>query len=530
MAQIWTMVSRATSRLRRLMDGGGGVSGTGVSGGTPCAPCEKAKELRRQGLGANSTSGLGTTDASGNDFSGNAVTDNDVLRRGDHVVDVVIDEHVVILDSASDRTYVLNSTAALIWLSIDGESTVRAMINQMAEDLAVDAKIIEVDIREMLSRTLDAGIAVVAPIRSDDSSADSSDDSSSSANEAVSTVVPTASTVPDVVWPHLIGPLMASGAVFEVRSNHAESAEALRGILSDLPSAGSRADTGTATRTVFSIVDDSDGESQQLQVWMGERRRWTSSSSERIVPMVTMYLNEIAVETTRDRILFHAGAVESDGNVIVIAGDSGRGKSTLTAALIQRGFRYLTDEVAAVEPVTLAVTPFPKAIDLSTESHRLVGGAVSSTRPKSISESETKTRSKSKPESATKTRSRSWSKRERKAAPGSGSAAGVTKDKTPVLASELGEISPGGKLTLLVLLGTRADAADDETYPQKVRTLIELLRCVFRPSFTSESILDSLAHLDEAVDILRLERQPLDDMCKAIEQHLAETHVKENVH
>ena len=44
----------------------------------------------------------------------------------------------------------------------------------------------------------------------------------------------------------------------------------------------------------------------------------------------------------------HASAVEVDGDCVVIAGNTGSGKSTLAAAMIERGYRVLTDDIAAV--------------------------------------------------------------------------------------------------------------------------------------------------------------------------------------
>ena len=73
------------------------------------------------------------------------------------------------------------------------------------------------------------------------------------------------------------------------------------------------------------------------------------------------------------RVLLHAGAVERDGRAIVVAGESGRGKSTLTAALVQAGFNYVTDELVLIDPLTAHVEPYPKALDLSAESHTLLG-------------------------------------------------------------------------------------------------------------------------------------------------------------
>lgn len=50
----------------------------------------------------------------------------------------------------------------------------------------------------------------------------------------------------------------------------------------------------------------------------------------------------------REQIVLHASAVEVDGKAIVFCGSSGAGKSTLAAALVQRGYRLITDDVSAI--------------------------------------------------------------------------------------------------------------------------------------------------------------------------------------
>ncbi len=45
----------------------------------------------------------------------------------------------------------------------------------------------------------------------------------------------------------------------------------------------------------------------------------------------------------------HASAVEIDGRALLLTGNSGVGKSTLAAALVDRGFRLLSDDLCALE-------------------------------------------------------------------------------------------------------------------------------------------------------------------------------------
>lgn len=50
----------------------------------------------------------------------------------------------------------------------------------------------------------------------------------------------------------------------------------------------------------------------------------------------------------REKIALHGGTVIIDGKAIIITGERGAGKSTLTTALRQRGFKFLSDDVAAI--------------------------------------------------------------------------------------------------------------------------------------------------------------------------------------
>ena len=46
--------------------------------------------------------------------------------------------------------------------------------------------------------------------------------------------------------------------------------------------------------------------------------------------------------------VLHAGAVEVDETAVALVGPTGRGKSTLTAAMANQGFRFLTDDALQV--------------------------------------------------------------------------------------------------------------------------------------------------------------------------------------
>jgi HprK-related kinase A len=67
-------------------------------------------------------------------------------------------------------------------------------------------------------------------------------------------------------------------------------------------------------------------------------------------------------------VLIHAGAVARDGGALVMTGDSGAGKSTLAAMLGHRGWRFLGDEFALLDPQDGRFVPFPRPISLKNAS------------------------------------------------------------------------------------------------------------------------------------------------------------------
>ncbi len=70
----------------------------------------------------------------------------------------------------------------------------------------------------------------------------------------------------------------------------------------------------------------------------------------------------------RRYLLLHASAVERDGRAVLMTGISGAGKSTLATLLAARGWRFMGDEFALLDPQTGLVHAFPRLISLKNEA------------------------------------------------------------------------------------------------------------------------------------------------------------------
>lgn len=66
----------------------------------------------------------------------------------------------------------------------------------------------------------------------------------------------------------------------------------------------------------------------------------------------------------RRYLLLHASCVERDGRALLMTGESGAGKSTLATLLAARGWRFMGDEFALIDPETGLVHAFPRLISL----------------------------------------------------------------------------------------------------------------------------------------------------------------------
>jgi HprK-related kinase A len=70
----------------------------------------------------------------------------------------------------------------------------------------------------------------------------------------------------------------------------------------------------------------------------------------------------------RRYLLLHASAVERDGRALLMTGISGAGKSTLATLLAAKGWRFMGDEFALLDPATGLVHAFPRLISLKNEA------------------------------------------------------------------------------------------------------------------------------------------------------------------
>jgi hypothetical protein len=381
----------------------------------------------------------------------------------------VVDGQVVLYDPVAIVSHVLNPSAAAVWAAVDGHREVAEIIDVLEADTGVERSVLDPDVRRTLARFVDSHVVTFAP-----------------EPEPTPTVPARITRWPDVVerildrveWVTTIGPVRASGLDVVVRSNLPELAGPLAEALDALPRSPRRDGA-----VVVSVHDGGGHRSRRYRLYVGGRLRWVGAEPTGLVDQAVREITQEAEADARGRLLLHAGAVERDGVVVAICGRSGGGKSTLTAALVQRGFAYVTDELLSVDSATLDVWTYPKAIDLDAGSCRLLGIEARRSRP-------------------------------------AGPRGERRRDRVPV--GDLGAPSGGGRLGLVVFLDDDVAEVGGST-SAGVRSVLDLIGVTFGSTFADDLALEMLVDVASTVPCIRIGRGPIDAMGQQVESGLIRT-------
>lgn len=91
-----------------------------------------------------------------------------------------------------------------------------------------------------------------------------------------------------------------------------------------------------------------------------------------VLPHLEWYINWQIIHGRPEFVQLHASALEMSGQSLILPGDPGSGKSTLTAGLLTRGWSYLCDEFALIDAWSGKVNPYPRALCIKEGSFGVV--------------------------------------------------------------------------------------------------------------------------------------------------------------
>lgn len=92
--------------------------------------------------------------------------------------------------------------------------------------------------------------------------------------------------------------------------------------------------------------------------------RYRRIARQQLVPLLEWTMNLSVFHRPTQNLLIHAAVVERAGQALILPGEAGSGKSTLCAALVHRGWRLFSDEVAVIRPSDGNLLPVPRPLSL----------------------------------------------------------------------------------------------------------------------------------------------------------------------
>jgi hypothetical protein len=149
-------------------------------------------------------------------------------------------------------------------------------------------------------------------------------------------------------------------------------------VTADAHLAGSISDVCAAIRTTGASVQASRAVAVHVTRLDEDVHLVFSASGRRVVPSdgvlshVLAAVNDSVLRAT-PLLVFHCAVVTRDKVTVAVAGASGQGKSTLTAALLQRGWGYVSDEALAMAWEEGPPLGYPRPLSLSPWSRAALG-------------------------------------------------------------------------------------------------------------------------------------------------------------
>lgn len=255
------------------------------------------------------------------------------------VLESALGELTVLYDLTAEVVHVLNSSAGLVWDVCDGVTTVDAAVALIVEATGADAAQVARDVARGVAQLADAGlVGRTGPV------------------PAPPVIERTAVTGSATSAVHAV---LDDGVRFV--GDDPQLLAAIDDVLG--------LDDQRAPTIDLAVREAPDG-TVHLTGWGPPRAYGLRDAFLTAVPST---LNLIAAASS-SCIALHSGAVRSPaGEVLLLPARSGSGKTTLTAALIQAGWAYATDEAVGVRAGSLVAVAYPKPLVLDLGAQALLG-------------------------------------------------------------------------------------------------------------------------------------------------------------
>jgi hypothetical protein len=122
----------------------------------------------------------------------------------------------------------------------------------------------------------------------------------------------------------------------------------------------------------YSVIAAEEAGQQRYDTYFDGTGLLSTPSLDLALRHLLWHINQQVIRGANHLLVHASAAVTDDGTAIVLPGSMNAGKSTLVAALVRRGYAYLTDEMAAIDPATGRIAPYPRPVNLGRASWTLL--------------------------------------------------------------------------------------------------------------------------------------------------------------
>lgn len=276
-----------------------------------------------------------------------------------------IDPDFVIFSGIDRRLHVLNQTARAVWERIGDGSSGQQMCRELADEYGVEPDEVRPDVLGLLDQLVDRGICHL------DHGCDHDEELADAARSEQSSADPDQIGVSAEPQESI----RALGVPILVETDDALLRTELVRVLDPLRAEIDLSDPTDLRRLQHIVVN---GAGNLWHVRRNGNSVITVSSRERAIRTVVAECNSAPLLHVDGAVVFHSAVADLGRGNVLFPGVSNSGKSTLVAQLTARGHEYGTDEAAAVDIESLAVSPFTKSICLAKAALQLLPDLASS--------------------------------------------------------------------------------------------------------------------------------------------------------
>ncbi len=270
------------------------------------------------------------------------------MRSADLVQRFDIEGGLLLLDPVRSRLFAYNDTARHVWDLIEAGRGEKELVAEFAQAWDIPANLAQRDIETILTQWRGEGLLAAG-------------------EKPAQSLSPTAEAAPDqdrglpqqwtAEWTCTIGRTTIAFAIASDRLTP------VRTLLAHLETPGAHPQARIEITTA---------PSGELVLVAGGVERSRTDDVPLLIGGVWQTILELIHPGVEWLAIIHGGAVERDGEGIVLCGPSGSGKSTLTAGLVSAGHGYLADDLAAISAPDGMIVPWPAPMSLKPGSFDVI--------------------------------------------------------------------------------------------------------------------------------------------------------------